>query len=77
MDEHYGAIVRHVQDQPDAATGAAEATAVGKRLQELVIQVAQLRSAYARALRTEGWSMEEIAEVCGVTRARMEQIVNR
>lgn len=78
IDEHIDAIIRYVQEQPNAAQGAAEATAAGTRIQKaLVPAVAQLRAAYYRQLAAENWTMEEIAELCGLTRSRVEQVLNR
>ena len=77
LDELLNAVVRYVQDQPDAGSGAAVATEASTKIQQLVMQVAQLRSAYYRQATAEGWTMEDLAEVCGITRSRVEQIINR
>lgn len=53
------------------------ATEMHRLVRELVSRVATIRTGAMQALVADGWTYEEIGDLVGITRARVEQIVNR
>lgn len=71
------ALIREVQDTPTALEGSAAASEVQRLLMAAVPRMAELKSHFMRLAFAEGWTLEEIAAACGMSRQRVEQIVKR
>lgn len=73
-EEVLGRLIAQVQDADNDAHGFVIATELSEALNKAVMQNAQLRRAYGRRL-WKTWSLDEIADLIGKTRSRIEQIV--
>lgn len=71
------ALLREVQDTPSALEGAAIASQVQRLFMATVPRLAELKSGFMRLAFSEGWTLEEIGDACGMSRQRVEQILKR
>lgn len=79
LQELLGAVVEYLGslDPKEGAKITSQAQTEIARGGGLVAQVGKLRTRYYRRLLADGWTMEEIAELCQITTSRVEQIANR